>query len=270
MPDFPPGHIYSGEPNDALYWRYSLRCRVEQEEDKAYYLPQLSVLNERLLPVVDGWQDLRLCSDQALQRMIGKPDENGSFRSTYRKAPLGGLQQWNAEKIEKIATRWLTKNAHLIDKFENAGRLSARFFEPKGRECVHFFQTEMFGLLRRLKQSGSIDYQSMPHDFWLRIGGYDHQHNSSLAHPINQALDISIWQGVMAEADADGLAIEIGGMTGARKIWKATSGFKGVAFDDPVDGYHKVRYSVADQFEDAVAGCNRFGSLWVDLMSKNP
>jgi hypothetical protein len=269
MPDFPSDYIYLGEPNDTLYWRYSLRCRVEREEDKAYFWAKLRVLHERLLPIVGDWQDLRILSDQVLQRMIGKPDEKGAFRIAYRNASLGGLQRWNIENIQKIATRWLTDDTHLIDKFANAGRLNARFFEPRGCERVHFFQTEFFGLRCRLKYDRSNVFQSIPHDFWLRIGGYHHQHNTSYLHEINQALDIAIWQGALAEADADGLALEIGRLTGAKHIWKTTSGFKGETLIDPEDGYHKLRYFVADQFEDAIDKRNRFGSLWVDLLSKD-
>jgi hypothetical protein len=48
MPDFPPGFVYAAAPIDALYWRYSLRCRVEREEDKAYYWPQLAKIHEAI------------------------------------------------------------------------------------------------------------------------------------------------------------------------------------------------------------------------------
>jgi hypothetical protein len=269
VPDFPPGHIYNGEPCDALYWRYSLRCRVEREEDKAYYWPQLRALNEVLQPIVSGWKDLRLLSDQALQRMIGKPDPDGSFRATLRNAPVGGLQSWTAERLEKVGSLWLADNDHLLHRFEHEGREHFRFYEPKGRERAYFFLTELYGFRRRMKYDRSQVFQSLPYDLWLRIGGYDHQYAMSRAHPINQALDLAIWQGGLPEAEADALARRIGTLSGAKNIWKAESGFKGEAYTDPADGYYKLRYSAYDEIEGAVDGRNRSGSLWIDLLERS-
>jgi hypothetical protein len=265
MPDFPPDFTYKGEPLDTLYWRYSLRCRVEREEDKAYYWPQLRALNEVLQPIVSGWKDLRLLSDQALQRMIGKPGVDGSFRATLRNAPVGGLQSWTAERLEKVGSLWLADNDHLLHRFEHEGRDHFRFYEPKGRERVHFFLTALFGLRRRLKYDRSITYQSLPHDFWLRIGGYDHQYAMSRAHPINQALDFYVWQGAMPAPEADALARKIGRLAYAQHIWKAESGFRGSDYTDD-EGYLRLRYWVGDGIEDAVDGRNRYGSRWIDLL----
>ena len=268
MPHFPPGLVYAAMPLDALYWRYSLRCRVEREEDKAYYWPQLSQLHEALLPLIAGWQDIRLNSGQALNRMIGKPDQDGCFRATLRNAPLGGLQKLTRERLEKVGSRFLSDNAHLIDAFGNGGRLDARLFEPRGRERVHFFLTEIFAPERRLKYDRSMTFQAIPHDLYLRIGGYDHQYATSRAHPLNQALDLYLWQGALAEAEADELVRRIGALAHAVHIWKAETGFSGEAYIDPQDGNHKLRYWVGDQIEDAIDGRNRYGSLWTDLLAQ--
>jgi hypothetical protein len=267
VPDFPPDHVYAGEPIDAPYWRYSIRCHVEQEIDKAYYWPKLKEIYAVILPLIGDWQDQRLNSDQALQRMIRKPQPDGSFHATLRNAPVGGLQKLTRANLEKVGSKYLSDNDHLIARFENGGRDHFRFYEPKGRERAHFFLHEIFALRKRLKHDRSVVYQSIPHDFWLRIGGYEHQHAMSRANPLNQAIDLYIWQGVIAPDAADALVRRIGSLTSARHIWKNESGFKGELYTDDL-GYLRLRYAAFDQIEDAVDGCNRFGSRWIDLMAQ--
>ncbi len=265
MPDFPSGHVYAGEPVAALVWRYSIRCHVAREDDKAYYAAKLAEIHDAITPLIAGWQECRLNSDQALQRMIGKPKSDGSFRATFRKAAVGGLQKLTRERLEKIGSKYLTDNDHLIARFDNGGIDNARFYEPKGRERVYFFLHEFFALKQRMPYDRSIVFQSLPHDFWLRVGGYEHQYAMSNAHPINQFLDMYIWQGAIAEGDADALAQHIGRLTSAHHIWKAQSGYTGETYTD-ADGLLRLRYSAYDQIEDAVDGCNRYGSRWIDLL----
>jgi hypothetical protein len=267
MPNFPPGHVYAGEPCDALYWRYSLRCHVGREAEKAYYWDSLAEIYEAILPLIDGWEDQRLNSDQALQRMVGKPLPDGSFRATLRNAPVGGLQKLTRQNVKKIGSKYLADNDHLLARFENGGIDHARFYEPKGRERVYFFLHEIFALRKRLKHDRSVMFQSLPHDFWLRIGGYEHQYAMSRTDPINQAIDLYIWQGVASSDDADALVHRIGTLTSARQIWKSETGHKGELYTE-ADGNSRLSYSAYDQIEDAVDGCNRYGSRWVDLLGE--
>jgi hypothetical protein len=264
MPDFPRGHIYAGEPCDALVWRYSLRCHVAREPEKAYYASKLAEIYEAILPLIGNWQDQRLNSDQALQRMVGKPGPDGSFRGTLRKAPVGGLQKLTKENLEKVGSKYLADNDHLLARFDHDGKDHARFYEPKGRERVYFFLHEIFALRQRLKYDASIVYQSLPHDFWLRIGGYEHQYAMSCTDPVNQAIDIYIWQGAIASGDADALACRLGALASARHVWKSETGYKGDLYLD-AEGYSRLRFSAYDQIEDAIDGCNRYGSRWVDV-----
>ena len=77
-----------------------------------------------------------------------------------------------------------------------------------------------------------------------------------------------VWQGALAEKEADAFALRMGALTHAVRIWKAETGFRGDAYIDPQDGNHKLRYWVGDQIEDAIDGRNRYGSLWTDLLAK--
>ncbi len=265
MPNFPASYVYNGEPVDTVYWRYSIRGHVKREQDKAYYWPKLAEIYAAIAPLIAGWEDCRLNSDQALQRMIGKPGSDGSFRGTLRNAPVGGLQKLTLERLEKVGSKYLSDNDHLIAQFENDGKDNARFYEPKGRERVYFFLHEMFGFRKRLSYDRSIMYQSLPHDLWLRIGGYTHQYAMSLSDPVNQALDLYIWQNVLGEQEADALALKIGALTSAIHIWKAESGFRGESYVDEA-GLNTIRYAVYEQIEDAKMGHNLYGSRWIDLL----
>jgi hypothetical protein len=266
MPDFQPGFIYNAQPLDTRYWRYSLRCHVEREEDKAYYWPTMRAIWELLEPRFKGWKDVYLRSDQALERMIGKPGPDGRFRGTFSNAPVGGLQKLTRERLEMVCTRYLSDNAHLIDRFENEGRLHHRFFTPEHPKCVHFFLTEITASRVRTKRDRSMTYRYSPHDFWFQVGGYHHQRHFSRVDKINQALDIYVWKDLWSEAECDALAGAIGVLAGAYQVWRAESGYQGEAYTRD-DGNLAVRYSVEDEIEDAIDGCNRYGSRWIDLLA---
>ena len=266
MPDFPPSYVYTSLPVDAVYHRYSLRCRVEHEQHKAYYWSTIAKIYDAIAPLIAGWADIRLNSDQALERRVGKKiDSDGSFRTTLRHAPTGGLQRLTRERVEQVSTRYLSDNAHLIALFET-GRIDARFFTPDHPECVHFFLTELTGSRRRLRFANGQTFRFSPHDFHLCIGGYHHQHRMR-ADPINQSLDMYLWQGLGPEAELDGLVRQIGALAGARHVWRAESGFMGEAFTND-QGNYTVRYSVEDCYEDAIDGRNRYGSVWTDMLAE--
>jgi hypothetical protein len=268
MPIFSPGYVHMGGPCPELYVCFSIRGRVEREEDKAHYWPVLSQVYEAISPLISGWQDVRFESDQALERRAGnQQNADGSFRTTLRKAPLGGLQKLNRERLEVSATRYLSDNAHLVDRFENGGKSHIRFFPPKGPERVHFFRTLIIGSRTRLRYDRSLDFGQIPHDFRLLIGDYAHPHAASRADPINQAIELYFWKPIALDAQIESLVRRIGAICGARHIWRAESGFMG----EPCAGaqvYDTVRYSVFDTIEGAVEGANRYGSRWIDVLAQ--
>jgi hypothetical protein len=265
MPNFPIDFIYNGQPLDARYWRYSLRCYVSREDDKAYYWSKMKEIWNELEPKFAGWKDIYLNSDQALFRMIGKPDPDGTYRGSGEKAAVGGLQKLSRESLEKVCTKYLSDNAHLIDRFENSGRASHRFFTPAHPKCVHFFLTEITASRTRTRRDKSQTYRYSPHDFWLQVGGYHHQQKFSRQDPINQAIDIYISQDVWNEATSDQLAMSIGALTDAVHIWKSESGFRGTDYVT-TEGNMAITYSVEDEIDAAIDGQNRFGSMWLDLL----
>jgi hypothetical protein len=267
MPNFPPGYVHKSGPVAALYHSFSIRCHVDQEHDKAYYWPTLARLYDLIEPLVRGWADVRFNSEQALERRVGNTvDADGCFRLASRKAPTGGLQKLTRERLELAATRYLADNAHLIAKFENCGNADIRFFPPKGPERVHFFLHEIIGSRARLKGGGSQMFQFMPHDFRLQVGSY-HHYQMSRADLINQVLTLYFWQGILERDEIFALVREIGVIAGAVHIWHAESRFMGEEYIDG-EGCSRLHYSVFEAFEDAVAGRNGFGGLWVDLLAK--
>jgi hypothetical protein len=266
MPDFPPDFVYNGQPLDTPYFRYSLRCHVGREEDKAYYWPTMKAIWDLLEPRLKGWKDIYLRSDQAFERMIGKPGPDGGIRLSGSSAPVGGLQKLTRERLEMVCTRYLSDNTHLIDRFENEGRWHHRFFTPDHPKCVYFFLTEITASRVRTKRDRSMTYRYSPHDFWLQVGGYLHQWHFSRADKINQALDMYIWKDLWSAPECDALAKAIGALAGAFEIWRAESGYRGETYTRD-DGSIAVRYSVEDEIEDAIDGRNRYGSRWIDLLN---
>jgi hypothetical protein len=262
VPNFPPGYVWQGGACDALYWRYCIRCRVEQENDKAYYWPQMEQIFDLLQPLIAGWQDCRIRADQALERRIGKKQH----RSAFENAPVGGLQKLTQERLRIVSTKYLSVNDHLLARFRGDKSAADACFTTEHPKRVHFFLTEILAHRKRLKHDESIAFLSLPHDLLLRVGGYEAQYATTAADPINQSLDFYLWQGVLPEKKADALARALGGITFAKHIWKVESGYIGPTYIDD-EGYQRSRYWVEDRVEDAVEGCNRYGGRWTDLLA---
>jgi hypothetical protein len=262
MPDFPSGYVWQGGACDALYWRYCIRCHVEQENDKAYYWPQMEQIFDLLQPLIAGWQDCRIRADQALERRIGKMQDRGTFEN----APVGGLQKLTRERLRVVSTKYLAANEHLVARFRGDNVAADACFTAAHPRRVHFFLTEILAHRKRLKHDASIAFLSLPHDLLLRVGGYDAQNATKAADPINQSLDLYIWQGVMPLEDANALARALGKIAFAKQIWKVESGYIGPTYIDD-EGYQRNRYWLEDRVEDAVEGRNRYGALWIDLLA---
>jgi hypothetical protein len=250
----------------ADYVRYCLRCRVEDEAVKAYYWPKMSEIYAQVAPLIAGWKDCRLRSDQALQRYIGKPQADGSRRSSFRGAALGGIRKLNAASLQDVCTKYLHQNAHLIARFEDKQASLSPFLSPETPEVVYFFLTEIMAHMRPVPPPAARPFEATHHDFYLRIGGYEHQYATTRADPINQCLDLYIRRAALPEADLDGFALALGKATGAVNIWRAESGFIGETLIDE-EGYTRASYAVMDAIEDAIDGRNRFGSVWIDLLA---
>jgi hypothetical protein len=250
----------------ADYIRYCLRCRVEAEADKAYYWPKMSEIYALVVPLIATWKDCRLRSDQALQRYIGKPDADGPRRSSFRGAALGGIRKLNAASLQEVCTKYLSHNDHLIARFEDKQASLMPFLTPETPEAAYFFLTEIMAHMRPVPRSAAHPFEAAHHDFYLRVGGYEHQYATTRADPINQCLDLFIRRAALPDADLDGFAFALGKATGAVNIWRAESGFIGETYVDE-GGYTRARYAVTDAIENAIDGRNRFGSIWVDLLA---
>jgi hypothetical protein len=254
------------EISNALYLRYCLRCRVDQETDKAYYWPQMAQLHTLLEPWFAGWRDCRLRSDQALQRYIGKPYPDRSRRSTFAKAPVGGVRKLIQAGVQDVSTKYLSRNGHLIARFEDKLASLEPFLTSEHPAAVHFFLTEIMAFRDRPTIPDGYQFDGLPHDFYLRIGGYEHQYATTRADPINQAIDLWVRNDVALESEIDALVLSIAKIGKAIQIWRTTSRFCGELYEDS-KGYQCVRYHVRDAIEDAVEGRNRYGSLWIDMLN---
>jgi hypothetical protein len=269
MPQFPPDFQYTGyEPIDGLYVRYCLRCRVEEEAEKAYYWPKMSQLYGVLEPFLAGWKECKLRSDQALERLIGAPYSDGTYRTTLRNAPVGGLRALTKANLHDVCTKFLSRNQHLIARFEDPKAPLQPFLSPEHPEAVYFFLTEIMANQFKLNRAPQVSFDSVPHDFYMCVGGYQNQFTTSRSDPINQCLDIYIWQALAPATELDALVLKLGAIAGAKHIWRAISGFRGEWYVDET-GNNDVRYSVRERYEDAVDGTNRYGAPWVDMLASS-
>ncbi len=266
MPDFPSDFIYSGGRLDALYTRYSLRCRVESEDEKLQYWPQIVRLDESLQSALQGWREKKLSTDQALWRLL-RVDEEGACHVSGRNAPLGGTRNWTRDHLHKISTRYLSDNAHLKFAFDHEGRIPAEFYTAAPAGLVGFLLTEFMASRQRVRRDRSIVFRYAPHDFVLRVGGYHTAHETYRCNNINQYVDFFVSCDAMSRDASDTLALTIGRLAHAKHIYRVDCPFKGSGYTGE-DGNFRLRHDVEDGIEDAVEGRNRYGSIWRDLLAR--
>jgi hypothetical protein len=125
---------------------YALLGKVSRETDKLFYPDNWKLL----FPVIDNiLKDLpfkKVLSDQAFDKFL-KLEKNGGIRMTGRNAATGGRMNWSRKNFEKVATKHLTNNQHLIYAFENSYRdMLLKYFE-RGREIITLRKHEIWGAI---------------------------------------------------------------------------------------------------------------------------
>lgn len=125
---------------------YSILGKVHRETDKLYYIENWKLLFPILDDVLKDLPFKKVSSNQAFEKFL-KIEKNGAIRVTLRKASTGGQMNWSTKNYEKVATKHLTTNEHLIYAFENGyGNMMLKYFE-RGREIIILKKHEIWGAI---------------------------------------------------------------------------------------------------------------------------
>lgn len=153
---------------------YSIIGKVNNELDKLYYWKSFQKVFDSVDPIIVKLNYKMVDSYQLWQKFL-KQTKDGYYRMTGRKASTGGRMIWSKKNCEKICTKYLTDNEHLIFAFEHSYKEMLGKYYEKGKEILDIRNHEILG---------KIDKQNNRYlDFVIRI--YPTSNNGNWNQAIN-------------------------------------------------------------------------------------
>lgn len=200
------------------YTAYCILGKVEKEGDKLQYLNQWMKCYELLTGFLSDCPQKSIESDQMFQKTLHY-DKNGTARVTHKKAPTGGIQQWNEKNNKKICTLYLEDMLKEKETVEKEGLNYGEWLKqqfPTRDTSVIFFNNTVCGYLAT--DANIKKYEQM--DFLFTLSHSLHVETSKV---FNQEINIYISDRLTktkTEDVIDKLVKNIGDLSFAVKIGK--------------------------------------------------
>jgi hypothetical protein len=167
----PSKTITEGDLENKVWRKHYFQCHVHNENDKIFYWTQFQKLFEASNKLLQAFKWIDLYADQAFERRYW---QNKQWYSSGKQAPVGGWQKFSVENFEKVATKFLIENEHLILKFEGKTQESEELYIANKNGLIEFFGFQIFANKEKQKQKGSN------FDFVFTMGLYDHSNKETL------------------------------------------------------------------------------------------
>ncbi len=176
LKNYAPLSILSfGNAENIIWKKYYIQCHVDNENDKLFYWPQFEKLFYAITKLLKKCKGIDLYASQIFDRRYLK---NKMWYSTGKNAPVGGFQNYNLDNCEKVATKFLSNNQHLVLAFEGKKEESDALYMGNKNGLINFFGFQIFGNQEKQKTKGGLS------DFHFNMclhchGNKDIEHNQS-------------------------------------------------------------------------------------------
>ena len=147
----PSKTLTEGNIENPIWLKYYFHCHVHKENDKLFYWKQFEQLYNATSKLLSFCKGLDMYADQAFQRRYW---QNKMWYSSYSQAPVGGYQNYNLKNCEKVATKFLIENEHLMLDFEGKKEESGALYISNKKGLVNFFGFHIYGNLEKQKTKG--------------------------------------------------------------------------------------------------------------------
>jgi hypothetical protein len=185
MQNYAPSKIFTdGNEQNPIWKKYIVQCHVNNENDKLFYWAQFEKLYFAVTTLLKKCKGLYMYADQAFIRWYW---QNKQWYNTGKNAPVGGYQNYNLKNCEKVATKFLSQNDHLVLKFDGKQTESDALYIANKNGLIEFFGFEIFGNIEKQKTKGGYA------DFHLNMclhchGNKDVLYNQNFSFYFNEKL----------------------------------------------------------------------------------
>jgi hypothetical protein len=185
----PSKNLIDGNMANPIWRKYYFQCHVEDENDKLFYWPQFEQLYNATSALLKPCKGIDLYACQAFDRRYW---QNKQWYSSGSFAPVGGWQNFNLKNCEKVATKFLTQNAHLVLAFEGKKEESEALIIANKKGLIAFYGFMIYANREKQKTKGGAA------DFVFNMELHGHS-NKDVVH--NQNFEFFFKEDLL-EADA--------------------------------------------------------------------
>jgi hypothetical protein len=167
----PSACLTEGNNENKVWRKYYFQCHVNNENDKLFYWSQFKKLFECSNKLLKPFKGIDLYACQAFDRRYWR---NKQWYSSGSFAPVGGYQKYSIENFEKVATKFLPNNEHLVLKFEGKTTEAEALYIANKKGLIEFYDFQIYAHSIKQKQRGSA------FEFMFKMGLYDHSNKATL------------------------------------------------------------------------------------------
>ena len=229
-------------PLNEMYVAYCLNSNTISEKDKLQYWPQQKKLFDLLKPLIKNWKIKKMNSSQSLERTYVR---GGTTYTTGKNAPVGGLQNYSLDNIEKVSTKYLNKIIEEKTICSNETKQD-QFY-------VSFDFTSIMCSKNKFSVDKSAHMEDAPFDIFIKI-----KHETIFIYMIKDLMSLN---------EMNDFVKLIGELACSENIWRAESAFRGEMYTDE-RGYRMCKFFITDEIRNAINGKNRWGDEWIDILNK--
>jgi hypothetical protein len=137
LTNYAPSKILTeGSPENPIWVKYYFECKHHSENDKLYYWEQFEKLYQILQKTIKDFKMVKMWACQHFDKLYKM---KGQLYNSGSNAPVGGWQKFSYENCKKVATKFLTDNAHLQLQFEGKQNEALPLYLKSEKGLIRFF-----------------------------------------------------------------------------------------------------------------------------------
>jgi hypothetical protein len=145
--------ITAGNQENKVWKKFYFQCHVENENDKLFYWPQLQQLYYASQELLKNFKGIDLYASQIFERRYFK---NNQWYGSASNAPVGGWQKFSFTNCEKVATKFLTQNEHLVLDFEGKREAAEQLYIASKKGLIMFLDFYIYANVLKQKTKGTM------------------------------------------------------------------------------------------------------------------
>ncbi len=202
----PSNTLLLGNENNLIWEKYFFECHIDNENDKLFYWKQLEQLYFTISSILKMFKSVDMYADQAFWRQYYM---NKQWYTTGKNAPVGGWQVFSHKNCQKVATKFLTNNEHLVLQFEGKHDEADKLIRESKNGLIGFSNFWIYANIEKQAQKGNSA------DFYFRIIGF-----RGKTDEINQRFELCFRKDLIEQEKVSHMIVELSRIGFAKRIYR--------------------------------------------------